>query len=65
MYSLMHEAVKGQPRPGVSAYDSWQVARRRDAYRKKYLDHWNSTKAQTETGRPVDAVLAPVSNWAG
>ena len=64
MYSLMDEGQEGADRPSASVYESWQVARERDAYRKKYLDHWMSTAAQTGTGRPVDAVLAPVSNVA-
>ncbi|CAK7212074.1 hypothetical protein SBRCBS47491_001346 [Sporothrix bragantina] len=30
-------------------------------YRRDYLDYWNSTAALTKSGRPVDAVLAPVA----
>lgn len=29
--------------------------------KKEYMDYWNSTKALTSTGRPVDAVIAPVA----
>lgn len=27
--------------------------------RKSHLDYWESTKAVTGTGRPVDAIIAP------
>lgn len=30
-------------------------------YQKEYLDYWNSTLEHTETGRPVDGFLSPVS----
>ncbi|KAF2009501.1 amidase [Aaosphaeria arxii CBS 175.79] len=29
--------------------------------RKQYLEYWNDTVKQTSTGRPVDAVIAPVA----
>jgi amidase len=29
-------------------------------YRKAYLEYWNSTAALTGTGKPVDALIAPV-----
>lgn len=29
--------------------------------KKEYMDYWNSTEALTSTGRPVDAVIAPVA----
>ena len=64
MYSLMDEGPQGAEKPGASVFQSWQVARERDVYRKEYLDHWQATTSQTGTGRPVDAVLAPVSNVA-
>ncbi|MCJ1474174.1 Acetamidase [Lambiella insularis] len=30
-------------------------------YQKEYMDYWNSTEKYTGTGRPVDAVVAPVA----
>lgn len=33
-------------------------------YRKEYMDYWNSTASLTSTGRPVDAILAPVCPFA-
>ncbi|KAF1941663.1 amidase [Clathrospora elynae] len=29
--------------------------------KKEYLDYWNSTQAETGTGRPVDAVICPIA----
>lgn len=34
------------------------------AYRKRYLDYWNSTVAITSTGRPVDALITPLAPFA-
>ena len=33
----------------------------REELRAKALVHWNSTQYRTATGRPVDAILAPVA----
>ena len=38
------------------------VAKR--AYQKEYMEYWNSTEALTGTGRPVDAVIAPLAPFA-
>jgi amidase len=38
------------------------VAKRQ--YQKEYMDYWNSTASLTGTGRPVDAVIAPVAVFA-
>lgn len=64
MYNLMTEGTQGKEVANASTFDTWQVARERDVYRKQYLDHWNSTVKATGTGRAVDAIVAPVSNWA-
>ncbi|KAL1951973.1 hypothetical protein VTO73DRAFT_1122 [Trametes versicolor] len=47
--------------PGLSAYELWQVQRRRTILREEYLAHWRATAARTGTGRPVDAIIAPVA----
>lgn len=62
MYNLMTQS--SDPRPHLSSFESWQLNQEKSAYRKKYLDYWQATASQTGTGRPVDAVIAPVSNWA-
>lgn len=61
MYNLMAD---GKEPKHLSTFDSWQVNREKSQYRKEYLDYWQATKEQTGTGRPVDAIVAPVSNWA-
>lgn len=33
-------------------------------YQKEYMEYWNSTSSLTGTGRPVDAVLAPLAPFA-
>ena len=59
---------------GVSAFELFQIQKRRTALWKEYLDHWQSTKSTTSTGRPVDAIISPVApfpptphgkNWRG
>ncbi|THH02822.1 hypothetical protein EW026_g23 [Hermanssonia centrifuga] len=47
----------------VSAYQLWQVQKEKTALRQKYLEHWNSTVQSTGTGRPVDAIIAPVAPY--
>jgi amidase len=38
------------------------VAKR--AYQKEYMEYWNSTSELTGTGRPVDALIAPLAPFA-
>ena len=52
-----------KPESGT-AYQLWQVHKRRLALRKAYLDHWEATAKKTSTGRPYDAIIAPVAPWA-
>ncbi|KAF8495226.1 general amidase [Russula emetica] len=46
---------------GISAFELFQIQKRRTTLRKEYLDHWQSTKSSTSTGRPVDAIISPVA----
>lgn len=46
---------------GVSAFELFQIQKKRTTLRKEYLDHWQSTKSSTSTGRPVDAIISPVA----
>lgn len=48
---------------GVSAYQLWQIQKQRKDLRQEYLEHWNSTVNATGTGRPVDAIIAPVAPY--
>lgn len=61
MYNLMAD---GKQAKSLSTFDSWQVNQEKSKYRKEYLDYWQKTRESTGTGRPVDAIIAPVSNWA-
>ena len=45
----------------LSTFEYWQLTRRRNAYIKGHLDHWEATKEVTGTGRPVDAIISPVN----
>ncbi|KAG9021493.1 hypothetical protein FS837_007219, partial [Tulasnella sp. UAMH 9824] len=50
------------PKKGaISAYELWQVHKKKVELRKQHLDHWERTKTRTGTGRPVDAILCPVA----
>ena len=33
-------------------------------YQKEYMEYWNSTADSTSTGRPVDAIIAPLAPFA-
>ena len=67
-----HLGLSGEPQPeqiGVNRPPGEQktvlevaainIAKR--SYQKAYLEYWNSTKQLTSTGRPIDAVLCPVT----
>lgn len=48
----------------LTAYELWQVHKRRQVLRKEYLDKWQETAKTTSTGRPIDALISPVAPWA-
>jgi amidase len=39
----------------------WDTNVRLRAFQKEYMDYWNSTATMTSSGKPVVAVLSPVS----
>ncbi|KAK0466411.1 general amidase [Desarmillaria tabescens] len=49
---------------GISAYQLWQVQKQKRNLRQEYLEHWQATEKITGTGRPVDAIIAPVAPYA-
>ncbi|THH34184.1 hypothetical protein EUX98_g66 [Antrodiella citrinella] len=49
-----------QPRKPLSAFELWQLHKERRELRHAYFEHWNTTASVTGTGRPVDALIAPV-----
>lgn len=49
-----------QPRQPLTAFELWQLHKERRELRQAYFEHWNGTSGISGTGRPVDALLAPV-----
>ncbi|KAM0751264.1 amidase [Meredithblackwellia eburnea MCA 4105] len=49
--------------PAMSMHQSWQLNKKRDAYRQLFLQTWMSTKARQggTTGRPVDAIICAMA----
>ena len=47
--------------PGISAYELWQLHKKRITLREEYLAAWRATASVTGTGRPMDAIIAPVA----
>ncbi|KAG6880004.1 hypothetical protein C0992_008211 [Termitomyces sp. T32_za158] len=45
----------------LSAYELWQFQRKKRDVRQDFFERWNATVSETGTGRPVDAILAPVA----
>ena len=56
------DVAKGGPPAGATDIAANNVAKRR--FQKAYLDRWMATRAVSGTGRPVDAVIAPVAPFA-
>lgn len=61
MFNLMAD---GKEHKHLNTFESWQLNQEKSQYRKQYLDYWQATESKTGTGRPVDAIIAPVSCWA-
>ncbi|PCH33164.1 general amidase [Wolfiporia cocos MD-104 SS10] len=47
----------------LSVYELWKLHEEKRALRKSSLDHWEATASKTGTGRPVDAIIAPVEPY--
>jgi amidase len=54
-------SVYGTLKKQYTASEIAQVNVRKRQYQKEYMEYWNSTKALTGTGRPVDAVIAALA----
>lgn len=48
---------------GISAFELWQIQKRKRALRQEYLKHWEDTVITTGTGRPVDAIISPMAPY--
>ena len=51
------------PKRNSSAYDLWQIHKRKEALRREYLEYWEASVSLTGTGRPVDAIISPVAPY--
>lgn len=49
---------------GTTAYQLWQLQKKKGDIRREYLDYWESTIQISGTGRPVDAIISPVAPFA-
>ncbi|KAF7347634.1 Amidase domain-containing protein [Mycena venus] len=47
----------------ISAFELWQVHKKKRDLRQEYLKHWEDTISQTGTGRPVDAIIGPMASY--
>lgn len=52
-----------EPSPQATGSDIMAVNITKREYQKEYMEYWNSTADLTDTGRPVDAIIAPVAPW--
>ncbi|OBA19582.1 amidase [Metschnikowia bicuspidata var. bicuspidata NRRL YB-4993] len=51
--------------PEMKVGELWDLHYERTSLAKKYLDRWNDTSSQTQTGKPIDAIIMPASPFAG
>jgi len=49
---------------GISAYQLWQMQKRKRDLRQEYLAHLEATASKTGTDRPVDAIISPAAPYA-
>ncbi|KAK4702147.1 amidase, partial [Phenoliferia sp. Uapishka_3] len=49
--------------PAMTIHESWQLNKRRDAYRKLFLKTWLATKTRpgAMTDRPIDGIICPTA----
>ncbi|KIK70773.1 hypothetical protein GYMLUDRAFT_32823 [Collybiopsis luxurians FD-317 M1] len=48
----------------ISAYQLWQLHKKKRDLREEYLQLWEDTVKETGTGRAVDAIISPVAPYA-
>lgn len=57
-------SVYGKKRKQFTASEIARVNVQKREFQKEYMEYWNSTASLTGTGRPVDAVIAPLAPFA-
>ena len=48
----------------LTTYELWQLHKQRRKLQREYLEHWRVSASETGTGRPIDAIIAPVAPYA-
>jgi amidase len=48
----------------LTTYELWQLHKQRRELQREYLEHWRASASETGTGRPIDAIIAPVAPYA-
>ncbi|EXJ89577.1 hypothetical protein A1O3_02644 [Capronia epimyces CBS 606.96] len=61
MYDYRDAARAGNDLP---TSETWKLQAQRTQLAEEYLKMWNDTAQATPTGRPIDAIIAPVNAWA-
>ncbi|KAF5359209.1 hypothetical protein D9756_002880 [Leucocoprinus leucothites] len=61
--STISEPMHRWPPVSLTAFEYWQVNAKQRELRQLYLDHWRETVSVTGTGRPIDAIIAPVAPY--
>lgn len=59
--SKIYLGETGVPQAPKTVDQIWDTNVRLRAFQKEYMDYWNSTSMMTSSGKPVVAVLSPVS----
>ncbi|KAJ1299396.1 hypothetical protein OPQ81_011133 [Rhizoctonia solani] len=52
---------RAEKQTGLTLAESWALNAERDQFRARVLKHWNDTASRSSIGRPVDAILCPVT----
>ncbi|PVH73421.1 amidase [Cadophora sp. DSE1049] len=61
---IRHLFPNGNLQPPMSLVDYEKVVVHMKSYRQRYHDYWSSTASKTSSGRPVEAIILPVSPYA-
>ncbi|KAF8846807.1 amidase [Acephala macrosclerotiorum] len=61
---IQHLFPNGQLQPPMNLVNYEKVVMHMKDYRQRYHDYWSSTANKTRNGRPVEAIILPVSPYA-
>ncbi|THV07614.1 general amidase [Dendrothele bispora CBS 962.96] len=60
-HAALAENISYRGNETASAYQLWQIQKKKRDLREEYLRHWEATVEITGTGRPVDAIISPIA----